>query len=417
MRQRLGLPSLLLLLFATVGFAAKSTLPSVAWIHGFVLAIPVISNATPSVRLPVTNGETVNVMSATNSPTNWVLTGCSPSCSGYFAISGLGVITVTASGVTNIVAGTYTVTMTASNGNGTSLPGTDTITIQPFGSWWQPVIAGEFQWELDHLFNPSSASDMGLNQTAFNGAIAPATNPVVYDFDGTAYSGCTVSPTDVWTCTTPQTATNATLHGMSYLGTSFKTICYIEVGAVDTFSPDYANFTAITPTVIGKALAGYPQEFYINFVNATVVSLIEARIQVCASQNFDAIEPDIDESYGYGQAATGFPLTKAQEESYMQTLAAYAHSLGLAMLGKDMDDTGDSYAADMEPYIDGQLTEQCNQYSTCNLLSSYTANKAVWNVEYSLATSAFCPFDNNQHGWMGTKFGVNLTGLPRTPCQ
>ena len=60
---------------------------------------------------------------------------------------------------------------------------------------------------------------------------------------------------------------------------------------------------------------------------------------------------------------------------------------------KNPDDTGDNYATIMEPLADAVLTEQCNQYSTCNLLSSYFGTKAVFNAEYSLATKRFCPND------------------------
>ena len=53
----------------------------------------------------------------------------------------------------------------------------------------------------------------------------------------------------------------------------------------------------------------------------------------------------------------------------MTTLADYMHGLGLGWWIKNPDDTGDSYAADMEPLADAVLTEQCNQYKSCGLLS------------------------------------------------
>ena len=43
-------------------------------------------------------------------------------------------------------------------------------------------------------------------------------------------------------------------------------------------------------------------------------------------------------------------------------------------------------------YFDWALNEQCFQYNECNLLTPFiTAGKAVFVVEYSLATTAFCP--------------------------
>ena len=79
----------------------------------------------------------------------------------------------------------------------------------------------------------------------------------------------------------------------------------------------------------------------------------------------------------------------------MTNLANYAHSLGVAMWGKNPDDTGDSYAQDMVNVFDAVLTEECNSYGTCGLLSGY---KAVFNAEYKLATSGFCSADNGRSG-------------------
>ena len=189
-----------------------------------------------------------------------------------------------------------------------------------------------------------------------------------------------------------------------------KVVCYMEVGAAENYRPDYSSFPAATR---GKSVSGWAGERYIDIRDPTVVAIIKTKIKMCADKGFDAIEPDLDESYG---ASTGFPLTKAIEESYMTMLADYAHSLGLAMFGKNPDDTGDSYAADMVNVFDAILTEQCNQYGTCSALDAYTGKKAVFNAEYGLATSKFCPKDNARAGWNGVKFPLSLKG-GRTPCR
>jgi hypothetical protein len=109
-------------------------------------------------------------------------------------------------------------------------------------------------------------------------------------------------------------------------------------------------------------------------------------------------------------------LTKAIEESFMRTLTTYAHNAGLAMLMKNPDDTGDSYAADMVPYTDGVLSEQCNEYSSCDALTGFiTAGKAVFQVEYNVATSSFCPADNTRN-FNGMRQNVSLSG-GRQPCR
>jgi hypothetical protein len=269
-----------------------------------------------------------------------------------------------------------------------SAPPTTTTPPATAGSktWWQPTAAGEWQWEIDHALNTSSASDMGTGIEAYDNAVSPATDPVVYDIDGFDNTAATVTA----------------LHALGK-----KVTCYIEVGAAENYRPDYSQFPA---SALGSVLQGYSAEKYLDIRNSTVVSVIKARIAMCAQKGFDAIEPDIDESYG---SNTGFPLTQADEEAYMKNLASYAHSLGVAMWGKNPDDTGDSYAQDMLGTFDAVLTEQCNEYGTCDALNGY---KAVFNAEYSYATSKFCPEDNARAGWMGNEFPVALTGA-RSPCK
>jgi hypothetical protein len=257
------------------------------------------------------------------------------------------------------------------------------------GTWWRPAAADQWQWMIAHPLDVTSASDMGTGKTAYYGTSAPTTDPVVYDIDGFDNPATTV----------------AALHAKGK-----KVVCYIEVGAAESYRPDYSQFPA---AALGNAMPGYSSERYVDIRNSTVIAIIKNRIQMCASKGFDAIEPDIDESY---TANTGFPLTKAIEEAYMTTLANYAHSLGLAMFGKNPDDTGDSYAADMVNVFDAVLTEQCNQYGTCSLLNAYTGKKAVFNAEYSNSLSAFCPPDTSRAGWNGAQFPTSLSGA-RSPCK
>jgi hypothetical protein len=253
--------------------------------------------------------------------------------------------------------------------------------------WWRPGPQPlPWQWELDHPLNLSSARDMGTGVTAYGGR--PAAKPVVYDIDGFANPAATV----------------ASLHRRGD-----KVICYIEVGAAESYRPDYRRFPA---SVLGRAVPSYPQERYLDIRSAVVPEIMEERIAMCATKGFDAVETDIDESYG---ADTGFPLTKAIEESYMRTLAAYMHAHRLAWVIKNPDDTGDTYATDMAPLADAVLTEQCNENSTCGYLSAYTHRKLVLNAEYNLPLRQFCPADARQ-GWSGVSFPVILNG-PRQPCR
>lgn len=256
-----------------------------------------------------------------------------------------------------------------------------------------------WQWVLGHAFNVNSATDMGSNDTLPDGSSAPT--PSVYDIDAIVNPASTV----------------AALHAKGD-----HVICYVEVGTAGNYysasdegvsSTYYSQFQAAG--VLGSKLSGYP-EYFLNINSAATVSIVESMIATqCAAKGFDAVETDLDETYSGVDGKTGFTLSESDEVHYMTTLANYMHSLGLGWVIKNPDDTGDNFAATMEPLADAVLTEQCNEYSTCSALASYFGHKAIFNAEYNLSTSAFCSADDTQ-GINGTKFNVNLDGT-RSPCQ
>ena len=111
-------------------------------------------------------------------------------------------------------------------------------------------------------------------------------------------------------------------------------------------------------------------------------------------------------------------ITKANEETYLETLANYMHGLGLGWIAKNLDDTENaSFVNDMQPYAQGMISEQCNQYNTCSYLSSFlSAGKWIGNAEYRNDPGTFCPTDNSAN-INGIYFpNSNLTG-PRQPCR
>ena len=103
--------------------------------------------------------------------------------------------------------------------------------------------------------------------------------------------------------------------------------------------------------------------------------------QQCAAKGFDAVEPDIDDSY---TDSTGFPITEAQNEAYDRTLAAYAHHLGLAW-GQKNGDNDPAFSAALEPTTDFLLTEECRYYQTCGIVTPpyVRAGKLVLDAEYT----------------------------------
>jgi len=260
------------------------------------------------------------------------------------------------------------------------------------GDWWAPS-AGDipWQWELDHALSLSSAADMGTGEITYTGAAAAP--PVVYDIDGFDNPASTIT-------------------GLHALGA--HVICYIEAGAAENYRPDYSQFPA---AALGSTVSGYSNEKYLNINDPTVLSVIKARIDMCAGKGCDAIEPDIDDSYA---SSTGFTITQAQNVTYDCTLATYAHSKGLGWGLKNGDDP--TFASQMLPHVDFVLDEQCFQYSTCTAFypSFRQAGKAVFEVEYQdqggPSPSSFCP-TANAYGFNSIQFTTPLDGTFRVPCR
>jgi hypothetical protein len=278
---------------------------------------------------------------------------------------------------------------------------TPSVAARASGSWWKPGPSTlRWQWELDHPLRLSNPDDMGTDSKLPSGAAAPP--PTVYDIDAIINPRSTVTA----------------LHAMGD-----KVICYLTVGTAGNYYTAaeehltrtyYAQLAAAG--VLGRKVPGYPERF-LDIRSPRTLSIIEAMIaQQCAAKGFDAVETDLDETYAGADGKTGFPLTQAEEIGLMAALANDMHSLGLAWIAKNPDDTGDSYATKIAPLADGVLTESCNQYDTCSALKAFLGHKAVFDAEYVLAPSAFCARDIARH-MNGVRLSVQLDASLRQPCQ
>jgi hypothetical protein len=277
-------------------------------------------------------------------------------------------------------------------------------------TWWHPMGTGPnngpgFQWELDHGLNVNSAADMGTG--ALNAAGRAGPNPTVYGIDGIDNPASTI----------------AALHARGDM-----VICYIEIGSAGNYYTAgaegiplsyYAQLKAAGD--LGRKMPGY-SEYYLNINAASTVSMIESMIrQQCAAKGFDAIEPDIDDSY---TDSTNYKITEAQNIAYDNKLGAYAHSLGLAW-GQKNGDNDPAFAKALEPTADFLLDEECNFYQTCGIVTPpyVQAGKLVLNAEYTddwgSRTAAdlgqFCSADASS-GIDGTLFTSGLAGQ-RNPCK
>jgi hypothetical protein len=294
---------------------------------------------------------------------------------------------------------------TTSGGGGTSTGSGSGGGTTTSGSVWQPPQDANWMWELSSNLDTTNANLMGTGITAYNGDTAPGDNPVIYDIDAINNPASTVT----------------TLHNAGD-----HVICYIEVGTAGDYyaaadeglTTTYYSQLQTAGDLSSTQISGYPEN-YININQASAVTIMESMIkQQCAQKGFDAVETDLDETFGNNDGNTPWTITQAQEEAYLTTLANYMHSLNLGWIAKNLDDTGiQSFVTDMQPLAQGIVTEQCNQYSSCSLLAPFeTAHKWIGNAEYAPETQAeFCSADNAAN-INGVLFNVNLNG-GRAPCR
>lgn len=214
-------------------------------------------------------------------------------------------------------------------------------------SIWRPAVMSSWQWQL---------SGLPVN-TSFNVA--------VYDIDLFDNDASVV----------------AALHAQGR-----RVICYISVGSWENWRPDAGLFP---PEVIGKDYEGWAGEKWLDIRRIDLLGpILRARFDLCKSKGFDAIEPDNIDGYTND---TGFPLSYQDQIVFNTWLADEAHARGLSIgLKNDSDQV-----ADLLPYFDWALTEDCFDQGWCDQMSPFiAAGKAVFAAEYTdtgITPAQFCP--------------------------
>jgi len=232
--------------------------------------------------------------------------------------------------------------------------------------WWTPPPELTWYWQLQ-------------------GAVQTGEPVAAYDIDGFENSAAAV----------------AQLHAEGR-----RVICYIDVGTAEKFRPDYHAFPA---SVLGHS-NGWPGERWLDIRALEVIEpIMAARLQMCAEKGFDAVEPDNIEAFSN---KSGFPITAQDQLTFNEWVAHEVHSLGMAVLQKNDGEQTPT----LEPYFDGALSEQCNQYRECADFDPYLqSGKPVLNAEYKLKPSRFCDADAAA-GIMGARFNLALNGRRYQPC-
>ncbi|MFG3102152.1 endo alpha-1,4 polygalactosaminidase [Streptomyces sp. NPDC048182] len=216
-----------------------------------------------------------------------------------------------------------------------------TASPSPSSALWRPKPGLDWQWQLDERADPS-------------------VDVPVYDIDGFENDAADV----------------ARLHRAGR-----KVICYINVGAWESFRPDQDAF----PRALLGESNGWEGERWLDIRRISVLRpLMERRFDMCRDKGFDAVEPDLVEGYGN---ETGFPLTAAHQLAYNRMIADIAHERGLSVgLKNDLPQIPQLLGA-----FDFAVNEECAQYGECERLKPFiAAGKAVFHVEYAVPARRFC---------------------------
>ncbi len=150
-------------------------------------------------------------------------------------------------------------------------------------------------------------------------------------------------------------------------------VCYFSAGSYEDWRDDAGDFPA---EALGNQLGGWPGEYWLDVGNATVRTIMEARLDLAVTKACDGVEPDNVDGYANNN---GLGLSAADQRDYNQFLADAAHARGLSVgLKNDLDQV-----AQLEPWFDWALNEECMSYDECGTLDPFLdAGKAVFHVEY-----------------------------------
>ena len=228
-------------------------------------------------------------------------------------------------------------------------PPSSAPSVDPSADWWRPALDKTWQWHLTEL-------------------------PVDQSFDVDMY--------DIELFDNDASVVDA-LHAQGRI-----VICYISVGSWEDWRPDKDQFP---PEVIGKNYQGWEGEKWLDIRRIELLApVMRARFDQCKAKGFDGIEPDNIDGYTND---TGFPLTYEDQLAYNIWLANEAHARGLSIGMKN--DGGQ--AADLLPYFDWALTEDCFDQGWCEeLIPFIEAGKPVFAAEYTdtgITLDEFCPLE------------------------
>jgi len=184
-------------------------------------------------------------------------------------------------------------------------------------------------------------------------------------------------------------------------------ICYVDVGTWENWRPDANDFP---PQDLGLPVGGWPGEKWLDIRDVSgLLPIMEGRFDTAISKGCDGIEPDNVDGY---TNPTGFPLKASDQLTYNKAIYNAVHARNMSV---GLKNDGDQ-VKDLIDYVDWALDEQCFQYNECNLFQPFLdKNMAVFECEYDLPPSSFCPKANSM-GLSSIWSDLDLTGTKTVEC-
>jgi hypothetical protein len=216
------------------------------------------------------------------------------------------------------------------------------------GSWWKPKPGTSWQWQLTGKLDPSFDVD-------------------AYDIDLFNTSKATID----------------SLHAQRR-----KVICYFDTA----YEPDRPDSKQLEP-FRGNPIDGWPGQYWVDVREADVLEVMKSRLEMAQSKGCDGVEADDVDARDNDP---GFPISAADQQTFIQAIADQAHRLGMAFgLKNDLEEIPALLSV-----ADFAINEECFEYDECDELKAFiSADKAVFQVEYTegdLAkkASSICPDAN-----------------------
>eukprot|EP00121_Abeoforma_whisleri_P000244 Awhi_evm1s220 len=161
-----------------------------------------------------------------------------------------------------------------------------------------------------------------------------------------------------------------------------KVICYVNVGASESWREDYKDNKHDFKKAFGKKVDGWKREYWFDIVHKLpeVKAIMSKRFELAKKKGCDGIEADNVDCYANDCVHHSSKHKKKEAQlDYDKWQAKKAHSLGMAIGLKNSLDLID----ELVDHYDFAVNEQCVEYGECKHLKPFKEqNKAIFGTEY-----------------------------------